>query len=79
MSFTFGSRKTSVRICLCNERLWIFAILKKEHNGERTYYKSATRHLPEVVLQTNKGGPLLLVREMVEFIFEWVSAKENTG
>jgi hypothetical protein len=78
MSLTLYFRKTSVRFCLSNGRSWIFAVLKKEHNGERTYYKSAARHLNKDVLQTHKEGALHLVREMVELIFEWVG-ENHTG
>ena len=78
MSLKLHSRKTSVRFCLSNGRSWIFAILEKGHNGERTYYESAARHLNKDFLQTHNEGALHLVREMVELIFEWVS-ENNTS
>jgi len=78
MSLKLHSRKTSVRFCLSNGRSWIFAILEKGQNGERTYYESAARHLNKDVLQTHNESALHLVREMVELIFEWVS-ENNTS
>jgi len=67
------TKKTSVRFCLSNGRSWIFAILEKGQNGERTYYESAARHLNKDVLQTHNESALHLVREMVELIFEWLA------
>ena len=78
LSLTLNSRKTSIRFFLSNGRSWIFAILKKGHNGEQIYYESAACHLNKDVLQMQNEGALHLVWEMVELIFEWVS-ENNTG
>jgi hypothetical protein len=74
MSLKLHSRKTSVRFCLSNGRSWIFVILEKGHNGERTYYESAARHLNKDVLQTHNEGALhlkgCLLRNAPQF---WIS------
>ena len=61
-----------VRFCVTDGENWIFLFLKLE-NGIRTYYQSEKRSLSRATLVGPGSESVLLLREIVQLLCEWVS------
>jgi len=66
------TKQNQVRFCLSNGGSWIFAVLKKGDNGERTYYESVPRYINKRSGQIQTEDSCRKVEEIVELLLQWL-------
>ncbi|KDQ09472.1 hypothetical protein BOTBODRAFT_179019 [Botryobasidium botryosum FD-172 SS1] len=78
-AIAFGERtkQSEVRFCLSDGHSWIFAILKKDEAGNRTYYESVIKNVDKSQIKAAESDySRRQIREIVELILYWLSPSE---